>query len=79
MAGYDHYREASELIEELRMRGFDEEADGLREAIDSGSTGTETFMALRWKLDELLDELELPDLPKARAKRLRKELDLQLR
>lgn len=79
MAGYDHYKEADELIEELRKFGFDEAADGLREAIDGGSTGTEIFMALRWKLGKLLEQSKLPELLQARAKRLRKELDVQLR
>lgn len=65
----DPYSEADELIASLRRAGFRAEADTLREAIDSGSTGTEIFMALRWHLEGLLKK-GLPDDLRAQASRL---------
>lgn len=50
----DPYVEADDLIAGLRKAGLQADADALVEAIESGSTGTEIFMALRWHLEVLL-------------------------
>lgn len=50
---YDHYQVAREIIQNLRQENKYEWADKLEDAIDSGSTGNEIFMALRWHLQQL--------------------------
>lgn len=78
MMGYDHYKEADEIIKELHRLNYAEEADCLQESMDRGSTGTEIFMALKWNLNKQLVELQLPELLRAKAKKLIKELESQL-
>lgn len=53
---YNHYKEAEKLIgmlESSQLKGY---AASLQEALDSGATGTEIFMALRWNLTKLLSD-----------------------
>lgn len=49
----DYYAEAREVARCLQQDGFTAEASTLEEAIDSGSTGTEILMALRWHLQRI--------------------------
>lgn len=49
----DYYAEAREVARSLDQEGLKEEAQSLRDAIDSGSTGTEILMALRWHLQRI--------------------------
>jgi hypothetical protein len=51
----DPYAEAAALIARLNAMGRTPEAARLQDAIDSGSTGTEVFMALRWHLRNMLE------------------------
>lgn len=75
---YDHYKAAEELITMLQATQLRDYGHTLQTAMDEGATGTEIFMALRWKLDKLLDEQSCTDLIRAKAKRLWEELDKAL-
>lgn len=78
MSNYDHYQEAVSIITMLRGTSLNSYGDSLQSAIDEGATGTEIFMALRWNVEKLLDEDNLDELVRARAKRLWEELDKAL-
>ena len=54
------YDNIAVLIAELRTSGLQHYADELQLAMDTGSSGTRIFMALRWHLEEMLKG-ELPD------------------
>ena len=75
MADYDHYEEAASIIRMLRQTSLNNYSDSLQNAMDEGATGTEIFMALRWNLENLLNEDSLNDLIKVKATRLWKEID----
>ena len=49
----DYYAEAREIARCLERDGLVDDARALRNAIDSGSTGTEILMALRWHLQRI--------------------------
>ncbi|MSP73584.1 MAG: hypothetical protein EXR76_15715 [Myxococcales bacterium] len=74
----DPYAEAADLIARLQAVGRQADAEVLQDAIDSGSTGTEIFMALRWHLEDLLKK-GLPDDLRKRAARLEAFLAAALR
>ena len=78
MSSFDHYREAREIAEQLDRTGKRLAASSIREAIASGSTGTEIFMRLRRVVAPLKAET-LPDFLAARVRRLWSELDAALK
>jgi hypothetical protein len=49
----DYHQEAREIAQHLADEGHSTEARALIEAIDSGATGTEILMALRWHLQQV--------------------------
>lgn len=60
------YDNIASLIAELRTSGFQHVADELQLAMDTGSSGTRIFMALRWHLEEMLKH-ELPEAIREQA------------
>ncbi|HIA02320.1 MAG TPA: hypothetical protein EYN66_10485 [Myxococcales bacterium] len=54
------YDSTAALIAELRTAGLQQHADELQLALDTGSSGTRIFMALRWQLEEM-QKHELPE------------------
>lgn len=74
----DPYVEAADLIARLEAAGRQADAEALREAIGSGSTGTEVFMALRWQLERLLASM-LPAALREQAAHLEAFLAAALR
>lgn len=50
----DVFAEAEAIADDLDSDGRSDLAVEIREAIASGSTGTEIMMALRWNLEQLL-------------------------
>jgi hypothetical protein len=50
----DWINEARAIADELKITGFEKESCRILDAIDSGSTGGEILMALRWNLEEIL-------------------------
>jgi hypothetical protein len=60
------YDNTAALIAELRTAGLQQYADELQLAMDTGSSGTRIFMALRWHLEELLKH-ELPEAIREQA------------
>lgn len=61
----DYYAEALNIAQLLEADELMAEAQAIRDAISSGSTGTEILMALRWHLQRL--DKELPQMrPKMR-------------
>nr|WP_320049946.1 hypothetical protein [uncultured Desulfuromonas sp.] len=60
---FDHYKEARNLAGQLRKEAMSDFADKIISAMESGSTGTEIFMALRWEIGKLL-EVKACSLPK---------------
>lgn len=71
----DVYTAADDLVVRLRADGADRWADGINEAIDAGSTGTEILMALRHQLAGLLDANEASSKARELAAALMTELD----
>ena len=49
----DYYAEAREIARSLEQDGLTAEARALVDAVDTGSTGTEILMALRWHLQRI--------------------------
>jgi GTP cyclohydrolase FolE2 len=78
MSNFDHYREADSIIQMLRGTSLSRYSDLLQSAMDEGATGTEIFMALRWNIEKLLNENNLDNLVRVRARHLWKELDKAL-
>lgn len=52
----DYYAEAMGIAQRLDDEGLADKARALREAIETGSTGTEILMALRWNLQRIDSE-----------------------
>jgi len=50
----DWINEARTIAGELKITGFEKESCRILDAIDSGSTGGEILMSLRWNLEEIL-------------------------
>jgi hypothetical protein len=61
MMTFDVYAATRRLQNELASQGYSEWADRLGDAVDSGSTGSEILMAIRWTLLQIKN-----DLPDAR-------------
>ena len=78
MNTYDHYQETKAIIEMLQGTSLNDYAALLQGALDEGSTGTEIFMALRWNIGNLLNEIDLDDATRTRAKKLWEALDMAL-
>jgi hypothetical protein len=57
----DWINEARAIADELKITGFEKESCRILDAIDSGSTGGEILMALRWNLEEILKSSSLFD------------------
>jgi hypothetical protein len=56
MANYEYYAVAREIEKKLNEEGFNNWSQKLEDAIISGATGTEIFMALRWNLNQIKRE-----------------------
>jgi len=76
---YDHYQEAQVLVTMLRDIQLNDQADSLQSAMDSGSTGNEIFMALRWNIEKLISEKQCTGIALVKAKKLLEELDRSLK
>lgn len=50
----DWVQESKSVAADLKIAGFEEEPRRIMDAIESGSTGGEIFMALRWTFGEIL-------------------------
>jgi hypothetical protein len=70
----DYYAESRRLADDLRAEGLGDCADALLDAIESGSTGTEILMAIKWNLDRLIAAGEGSRDLMLRASGLRTEL-----
>lgn len=78
MNQYNHYEEAKSIITMLSGTSLENYCELLQNSIREGSTGTEIFMALKWNIENLLNEERLDEAIKARAKGLWSELDKAL-
>lgn len=56
MINYDYYAVARDIAKKLSTENLSGWSSRICDAIESGSTGTEIFMALKWNIDKLLDE-----------------------
>ena len=78
--GYDHYAAARGLADRLAAEGQRAWAEKLVRVMAEGATGTEIFMGLRWRLQQLERRGDsLSDGAKERIGALLKELDAALR
>ena len=76
----DYYADGHEIAERLVERGHREWSERITEAIESGSTGNEILMALRWQLGNLMGaDLGLDEDTRALAESLHADLDTVLR
>lgn len=58
---YDYYRTAKDIANQLASVGYQDWAIKIKDAIASGSTGTEIIMALRWNIKKIKESnLEIP-------------------
>jgi hypothetical protein len=76
---YDHYMEARAIAETLQREGLASDAASIRRAIDTGVSGTEIFMQLRFLLAPLLAAPSVSQVTKARIRNLHLKLDEALR
>lgn len=60
MKAFDQYQEARKIAEVLRNEKAEKYADRIIHAMEDGGTGTETFMALRWSIEKLLNDTDTP-------------------
>jgi hypothetical protein len=76
----DFCAEAEAIAVALRGAGYHADADALRDAVRSGSTGTEILMALRWHLRQIGQGSSLLEgAVVARIRKLVADLDNALR
>lgn len=66
---------AGELADLLRKRGKHGDAQRVIDAIETGSTGTEILMALRWHVSELIKAGELTPDEEELAQRVVSEIN----
>lgn len=59
MNQYNHYEEAKSIITMLSGTSLENYCELLKNSIGEGSTGTEIFMALKWNIENLLNEEHL--------------------
>jgi hypothetical protein len=57
--GYDQYKEARDIADEIERAGHPSEAEQIRDAIDNGRSGTEIFMQLRFYLQPFQHSTQL--------------------
>jgi hypothetical protein len=70
-ATFDVYEATYDLGRDLASNGHTEWAARLSDAIEAGSTGTEIFMAIRWVIQQLRDEVaELSLQQRAKAEEI---------
>jgi hypothetical protein len=75
MSNFDHYAEASNLIDHLSVDGHPIEAAILKSALEDGATGTEILMALRFHLSGIIRRVSLTGASQIIASRLLSELN----
>jgi len=63
MIGYDHYKEARSIADQIQVEGFPDEAANVRAAIEDGRSGTEIFMQLRFYLPPIQEEVRVDSQP----------------
>lgn len=75
MSSFDHYAATRDLISHLERTGCTTEAAALKAAMESGATGTEILMALRFHLSDIIKRVPLEGDAGMLASRLLAELD----
>ena len=75
MSNFDHYAAARELVSRLAQAGYADEATAIQTAMEDGATGTEIFMALRFRLSGIIKQVPLVGGSRILASRLLTELD----
>jgi len=71
----DAYKEAKAISDSLRGAGFVVYADQMSSAVSEGSTGTEIYMILRWRLTSIIEDGILPVDIKVKALSLHRYLN----
>jgi hypothetical protein len=66
--GYDHYKEARSIADQLEIDGFPDHAANVRAAIEDGRSGTEIFMQLRFYLSPIQEAEQVDDQTRIRIK-----------
>lgn len=79
MNSYDHYAEAKSIADQIEAVGFAEEASAVRDAIDTGFSGTEIFMKLRFHLSPLQKNTKIDSAARSRIAVLVNKIDAALR
>ncbi|MBC7501611.1 MAG: hypothetical protein H7315_14105 [Herminiimonas sp.] len=72
---YDHYEEAKKIAALLAAQGMASESVQILDAIKDGTSGTEIFMILRFRLTPLLNAQGLSKDTKERMRILHTKLD----
>jgi hypothetical protein len=73
--GYDHYREARSIADQIEVDGFPDQAANVRAAIEDGRSGTEIFMQLRFYLSHIQEAVKVDDQTQIRIKILIDEIN----
>jgi hypothetical protein len=68
MIGYDHYREARSIADQIEVDGFLDQAAKVRAALEDGRSGTEIFMQLRFYLSAIQQAAQVDDQTRIRIK-----------
>jgi hypothetical protein len=58
MIGFDHYKEARSIADEIEVDGFPDQAANVRAAIEDGRSGTEILMQLRYYLSPIQEAVD---------------------
>jgi hypothetical protein len=66
--GYDHYREARSIADQIEVGGFPDQAAHVRAAIEDGRSGTEIFMQLRFYLSHIQEAVEVDNQTQIRIR-----------
>ena len=74
----DPYKEARSIADSLEANGQRECAELLRSSMTDGSTGTEIYMILRWRLANITNDVDVATDVKARIRILHDYLDREL-
>ncbi len=75
MSSFDHYAVARKLMVLLQKQGYSSEAKALALAMAEGATGTEVFMALRFRLANVIERVPLAGETKKLALELFEKLN----
>ena len=78
MQATDAYKETESISNSLAAAGLVEFASQISSAVSEGSTGTEIYMILRWRLANIIKDGALPTDIRGRALSLHKCLDDEL-